>query len=616
MDAVEAAELLEEAVRSYMAFASDADHTGGTISFHLKDLERNTAFSEVRSQVSSLIEAGLLVQHGHMLKLSPAMHMRLLTDDRGLKRSRDDELAVASSPPATVRTSQLANTEVRARKPLFVARRRPPVALRYCKAQGLALLDRWILEPVEDGGDTARVVAAGKVYNHQGFTDGVDTVTSALTRADGRIIHTSSGSTYFLGDVQVDFRSKLLQLAHRTDLDETRPLQGVALFTPMVPPEVSLPEVPGPLPSAPHAPPLQDSVVAVLRSKPPVASPTALPLSQQMMLAADDAAASVEAGKAAAPLVTQAAPAALAAIPVALAAPPATALAAAPAVAQPAVAPAVAQPAALAAAPAVSAIATRVSEAQEALGRCQMLARERLCGVVWPLEVSTTNNVETGPSDLDRYLMPPPPPRALSRVLAPPPETGCSAQAPLDPSFGLQNDKSVAESALSSDDTVMVPSDLVTDESMTMLRGDVAHGDGEQEASTPAPAPSHVAPLTTTSIEQAVDGPTPMVCEAETHAEGVPDQSSTPRSTPASPAAPPSPPRAPPPPPSLPPLVGDGHAMAPAAEPTVAEATTSIDAPLGAPSPSTSHMHLFKPVDIGEAACFSNLHSPASGAGC
>ena len=211
------------------------------------------------------------------------------------------------------------------------------------------------------------------------------------------------------------------------------------------------------------------------------------------------------------------------------------------------------------------------------------------------------NNVATGPNDLDRYLMPPPPPRALSRVLAPPPETGCSAQAPLDPSFGLQNDKSVAESALSSEDTVMVPSDLVTDESMTMLRGDVAHGDGEQEASTPAPAPSHVAPLTTTSIEQAVDGPTPMVCEAETHAEGVPDQSSTPRSTPASPAAPPSPPRAPPPPPSLPPLVGDGHAMAPAAEPTVAEATTSIDAPLGAPSPSTSHMHLFKPVDITEA---------------
>ena len=75
------------------ALFSDADISGG-ISIPRSHFERSPFIvSELRHNVAFLLRCGLLVEQGHMLKVSPSMHLRVLTDDEreGGKRPRDKD---------------------------------------------------------------------------------------------------------------------------------------------------------------------------------------------------------------------------------------------------------------------------------------------------------------------------------------------------------------------------------------------------------------------------------------------------------------------------------------------------------------------------------------------
>ena len=58
----------------------------------------------------------------------------------------------------------------------------------------------------------------GKVKGHPEFKTGATIKTSAIIKTDGRKVYTKSGSVYFLGRINSDYRQYLRRIEHNYDI--------------------------------------------------------------------------------------------------------------------------------------------------------------------------------------------------------------------------------------------------------------------------------------------------------------------------------------------------------------------------------------------------------------
>ena len=255
-DQADRAARLESAVRAWIA-TYQPDLSCG-LSWRAKDFD-----ALLPGERAALVQDRLLLEAGSMVSLAPRLRLRLALEASelgggGLKRGADDDeedSAPPSPPRASAAESPATAPQQKTRRISWTSASKPPVALRFCKERGLALLDEWALEQITLEGQR-RVVVNGRVYNKQpSFTDGEKTSTSAIQHARGRVVTTASGSEYYLGSIAPAFGPALLAVARQrnpstAEIDEAAPLRGVPLFVP-----IPVQKPPAPPPPAPPPPP-------------------------------------------------------------------------------------------------------------------------------------------------------------------------------------------------------------------------------------------------------------------------------------------------------------------------------------------------------------------------